>query len=310
MTHYDVLIIGGGAAGLSAAVTLTRSLRKVLVVDAGQPRNAPADGAHNLLGREGIPPLELLAAGRAEAEAYGAEIVADTAETVRREDDGFVAELGSGATVRGRRLLLATGLVDELPEVPGLREQWGSRVLHCPYCHGYEVRGRRIAVLASSPHAVHQALLFRQLSDDVTVLLHQQPGFEGEETAQLQALGVRLLPGIVEQVTTAGTALTVHLANETRLEVDAVVVGPRMHARGELYAQLGGTLTEHPFGTFIETDPTGRTPLDGVWAAGNASDLSAMVSVSGGEGTMAAAAINADLAAADARTAAAATLVS
>lgn len=310
MTDYDVLIIGGGAAGLSAAVTLARSLRTVLVVDAGQPRNAPADGAHNLLGREGISPLKLLAAGRAEAAGYGAEIVSDTAETVRPDEDGFAAVLGSGARVRGRRLLLATGLVDELPDIPGVREHWGRRVLHCPYCHGYEVRGRRIAILASSPLAVHQALLFRQLSAEIAVLLHEQPGFEAEETAQLLALGVRLLPGLVERLTEAGESLVVQLADGGRVEVDAVAVQSRMHARGDLYAQLGGTLSDHPLGTFIEAGPMGSTEIEGVWAAGNVSDLSAMVSVAGGEGTMAAAAINADLAAADARSLAAAALVS
>ena len=325
-THHDVLIIGGGAAGLSAATTLARSLRDVLVVDAGEPRNAPAHAAHNLLGREGVNPLELLAAGRAEAESYGARIVRDRAVSisrveVRREGGGFAVELGSGATATARRLLLATGLVDELPDVPGLRDHWGSRVLHCPYCHGWEVRGRKIGVLASSPMAVHQALLFRQLSEDVTVFLHELPGFGPEEAAQLEAIGVRTVPGRAVRVesgqegttpdagqaagASAGTGLALVLEDGARVDVDALVVGPRMVARGELYEQLGGTLSEHPMGLFIETGPMGKTPLEGVWAAGNANDLSAMVSVAGGAGTMAAAAINADLAGEDARAAAA-----
>jgi thioredoxin reductase (NADPH) len=329
-THHDVLIIGGGAAGLSAATTLARSLRDVLVVDAGEPRNAPAHSAHNLLGREGVNPLELLTAGRAEAESYGAHIIRDRAVSVRREGSGFAVELGSTATATARRLLLATGLVDELPDVPGLREHWGSRVLHCPYCHGWEVRGRKIAVLATTPMAVHQALLFRQLSDRVTVLLHELPGFGPEEAAQLEAIGVRTVPGRVvgvESVDAAGgvqgttpdagqgagvsggasaeAGLGVVLEDGTRLDVDALAVGPRMVARAELYEQLGGTLSEQPMGRFIETGPMGQTPLEGVWAAGNANDLAAMVSVAGGAGTMAAAAINADLVEEDARAAAA-----
>ncbi|GER23615.1 thioredoxin reductase [Zafaria cholistanensis] len=325
-THHDVLIIGGGAAGLSAATTLARSLRDVLVVDAGEPRNAPAHSAHNLLGREGVNPLELLTAGRAEAESYGARILQDRAVSVRREDGGFAVELGSANTATARRLLLATGLVDELPDVPGLREHWGRRVLHCPYCHGWEVRGRKIGVLATTPMAMHQALLFRQLSDRVTVLLHQLPGFEPEEAAQLEAIGVRTVPGRVvgvESLDAAGSVqgtapdagpgtgaaaeagLGVVLEDGTRVDVDALAVGPRMVARAELYEQLGGTLSEQPMGRFIETGPMGRTPLEGVWAAGNANDLSAMVSVAGGAGTMAAAAINADLAEEDARAAAA-----
>lgn len=298
MRQYDVLIIGGGAAGLSAAVTLARSLRKVLVVDAGQPRNAPAHAAHNLLGREGINPLDLLSLGRQEALAYGAEIVNDEATRVRRDGSAFVVSLAGGSEVSGRRLLLATGLVDQLPDVPGLREQWGSRVLHCPYCHGYEVRGQRIAVLATAPPmAVHQALLFRQLSDHVTVLLHEQSGLDPDGTEQLGARGVPLIQGAVERIEDAGEELDVVFADGRRLSVDALVVQPRMYARGDLYAQLGGRLTDHPMGHFIETGLLGRTPIDGVWAAGNASDLSAMVSVASGEGTMAAAAINADLAA-------------
>jgi len=323
-THHDVLIIGGGAAGLSAATTLARSLRDVLVVDAGEPRNAPAHSAHNLLGREGINPLELLTAGRAEAESYGARIIHERAVSARREGGRFAVGLGSGATVTARRLLLATGLVDELPDVPGLREQWGSRVLHCPYCHGWEVRGRKIGILATTPMAVHQALLFRQLSDRVTVLLHELSGFGPEEAAQLEAIGVRTVPGRVmgvESVDAAGgvqdttpeagildgvsdgTGLAVVLEDGTRLDVDALAVGPRMLARADLYEQLGGTLSEQPMGRFIETGPLGRTPLEGVWAAGNANDLAAMVSVAGGAGTMAAAAINADLAEENARAA-------
>lgn len=297
MIQYDVLIIGGGAAGLSAAVTLARSLRTVLVVDAGQPRNAPAHAAHNLLGREGINPHDLLALGRQEARAYSAEIVSDEAVRVRRDGSGFVTGLASGREVRGRRLLLATGLVDELPAVPGLREQWGSRVLHCPYCHGYEVRGQRIAVLVSSPPmAVHQALLFRQLSEDVTVLLHEQAGLDVDATGRLQGRDIPITPGAVECIEEVGEGLDVVFSDGRRLNVEALVVQPRMNARGALYAQLGGQLSDHPMGHFVETGLLGRTPIDGVWAAGNVSDLSAMVSVASGEGTMAAAAINADLA--------------
>ncbi|MEE1622368.1 NAD(P)/FAD-dependent oxidoreductase [Zafaria sp. Z1313] len=317
-TSYDVVVVGGGAAGLSAATTLARSLRSVLLVDAGEPRNAPAHAAHNLLGREGVNPLELLAAGRSEAEAYGARIVAAEAVSAAREGEAFAVVLSTGTRVTGRRLLLATGLVDELPDVPGVRGEWGGRVLHCPYCHGYEVRGQRIGILATTPFAVHQALLFRQLSDTVTVFLHRIDGFGPEESAQLAALGVRTVPGPVARVEPeeagaehaddhGSSPLAVVLAGGERIEVDALAVGPRMIARGGLYEQLGGELSEHPMGRFIETGPMGRTPIEGVWAAGNSSDLSAMVSVAGGGGTMAAAAINAELALEDARAAAART---
>jgi thioredoxin reductase len=303
MDHIqDVVIIGGGAAGLSAAVALGRSLRSVVVVDAGEPRNAPAAGAHNLLGQEGIAPLELLAKGRREAESYGAEIRSGRAVGARRTDHGFEVDLEDGETVRARRMLLATGLVDVLPEVPGVREFWGSSVLHCPYCHGWEVRGRRIGVLGTSPMSLHQTLLFRQLSDDVTLFLHTMDEPGREELAQLDALRVRVVPGTVQRLGAVnGVLRAVVLEDGTEYGVDAVVVAPRFAARAELYEQLGGSLTQDPKGAYIETDQMSRTKVDGVWAAGNASVLHAMVGASAAAGVFAGAAINADLVAEDAK---------
>jgi thioredoxin reductase (NADPH) len=300
----DVVIVGGGAAGLSAAVALARSLRSVVVIDAGEPRNAPAAGAHNLLGREGIPPLELLAKGRQEAESYGAEIRSGRAVGARRSEDSFEVDLEDGGSVRARRLLLATGLVDILPEVPGVGEFWGSSVLHCPYCHGWEVRGKRIGVLGSGPMSLHQTLLFRQLSEDVTLFLHsmEQPG--REEMDQLDALGVKVVPGTVQRLDAAGGVLKAVVAEDgTEYGVDAVVVAPRFAARAELFEQLGGSLTEDPKGAYIETDQMSRTKVDGVWAAGNASVLQAMVGASAAAGVFAGAAINADLVMEDAQAA-------
>ncbi|MBD5785861.1 NAD(P)/FAD-dependent oxidoreductase [Cellulosimicrobium terreum] len=313
-TTCDVAIVGGGPAGLSAAVTLGRSLRSVVVVDAGEPRNAPAAGAHNLLGREGIAPRDLLAAGRHEAESYGAEVRPGRVSRVRREGDGFVLDvepLAPGAspaqgptTVRARRVLLAAGLVDELPDVPGVRELWGHDVIHCPYCHGYEVRGRRIGILGTGPAAVHQVLLFRQLSDDVTLFLHTAPEPDDATWEQLAALGVRVVEGTVARLDADGPdggLRAVVLADGTSFPVDAVAVAPRFVARGELFEQLGGTLEEHPMGgRFVPADPRGATALPGVWAAGNTSDLSAMVGASAAAGVMAGATINAELVAQDA----------
>src|SRR6478735_1738766 len=181
---YEVLVIGGGAAGLAAAVALARSRRSVLVIDAGEPRNAPADGVHNVLTREGTPPLELLKLGREELRSYGGEVREARATTVLREDDRFV---------------VTTGLVDELPDVTGLRERWGHDVLHCPYCHGWEVRDRAIGILASSPMSVHQALLFRQLSDDVTFLVNGCD-LDDEARWQLDRAGIALVEGTVSAV--------------------------------------------------------------------------------------------------------------
>src|SRR5512133_835933 len=176
--QYDVVVVGGGAAGLSGAVALARSRRSVLVVDAGEPRNAPAAGVHNYLGREGVPPADLLAAGRAELASYGGRVAAGRAVAARpweRPGTGFVVTLDDGRVVAARRLLVATGLVDGLPDVAGVRERWGRDVLHCPYCHGWEVRDQAIGVLWRNPLSLHQALLFRQLSADVVLFLGGAP---------------------------------------------------------------------------------------------------------------------------------------
>lgn len=304
---HDVAVIGGGAAGLSAAVTLARSLRSVVVVDAGNPRNAPSSGAHNLLAREGIAPLELLATGRREAEHYGAKILHGRAVAARRSDDTFEVDLAAGGTIMARRLLLATGLADELPDVPGVREFWGRSVLHCAYCHGWEVRGRRIGVLGTSPLSLHQALLFRQLSDDVTLFLHTMPDPGREAWDQLAALDVRVVRGIVRRLHGEnGDLQAVLLEDGNQFPVEAMTVAPRFIARSDIYEQLGGAPTEHPMGAFIQTGPMGRTEIPGVWAAGNASDLGAMVAAATGAGVAAAAAINADLVAEDAGAAVAA----
>jgi thioredoxin reductase len=296
----DVAVIGGGAAGLSAAVTLARSLRSVLVVDAGEPRNAPAAGAHNVLAREGISPMELLAAGQREAQQYGAQIRHDRATAARRRDGGFEVDLAGGETLRARRLLLATGLIDELPDVPGVREFWGTSVLHCAYCHGWEVRGQRIGVLATSPLSVHQALLFRQLSDDVTLFTHQLPDPDDNTQQQLDALDIKVVSGAVRRLRGEhGVLRAAVLDDGHEFGVDAVTVAPRFIARADLYEQLGGTLTQHPAGAFIATAPMGRTDIPGVWAAGNTSDLGAMVAAATGAGVAAATAINADLVAED-----------
>jgi thioredoxin reductase len=208
MDEYDVVVIGGGAAGLSGAVALGRSRRSVLVVDDGTPRNAPAEGVHNFLTRDGTPPGELLAAGRAEVASYGGEIRGDRAVGAERVAGGFVVRLAGGATVRGRRLLVTTGLTDVLPDVPGLAERWGRDVLHCPYCHGWEVRDSAIGVLACGPMAVHQTLLLRQLSDDVTFLQHDAEPLGEAEREQLAARGIPVVEGEVVGLEVAGDRLT------------------------------------------------------------------------------------------------------
>ncbi|MEV0358382.1 NAD(P)/FAD-dependent oxidoreductase [Nocardia sp. NPDC050697] len=302
---YDVVVIGGGAAGLNGALMLARSRRSVLVVDAGAPRNAPADGVHGLLARDGMPPAELVARGQAEVRGYGGQIVTGEVRAVARTDDGFTVTLADGRAVTALRLLVATGLVDELPEIPGVRERWGRDVLHCPYCHGWEVRDKAIGIIATGPNAVHQALLFRQLSADVTVFAHTAPP-GAEQAEQLAARGIALVPGTVEEVVVADGRITgVRLGDGTVLPREAIVVGPRMVARGGLLAGLGLTTQEHPsgMGETVPADAFGRTEVPGIWVAGNVTDLSAQVGAAAAAGAMAGAQINADLVMAETRAA-------
>jgi thioredoxin reductase len=306
---YDVVVIGGGAAGLSGAVALARSRRLVLVADAGQPRNAPASHVHNFLTRDGVPPSQVYAVGHEEVIRYGGSIITTRVTALSRDGDRFTVQAGDRA-VTGRRLLVATGLRDELPDVPGLAQRWGIDVLHCAYCHGWEVRDKRIGILATGPAAVHQALLFRQLSPHVTVLLHTGPELADEQRQMLGALGVTVIDGTVAEVELDGSGLaSLRLADGTRVRMDALIVAPQATANAELLAPLGLKPVEvrmggHLIGTQIEADRTGATAVPGVWVAGNLADIQAQLVTAAAAGLAAGAAINADLAAEDARRAA------
>lgn len=293
---YDVVVIGGGAAGLNGALMLARARRSVVVLDAGAPRNAPADAVHGLFGREGMPPAELLERGRAEVRGYGGRVVSGEADEVTRDGDGFVVGLVDGRTVRARRVLVATGLVDELPDVPGVRERWGRDVLHCPYCHGWEVRDQAIGVLAGGPMSLHQTLLLRQWSADITYFAHTAEPLTDEEAERLAARGIRVVEGEVAALEVVDDRLVgVRMADGGLVRREALVVGPRMVARVGFLKSLGVEPVPHPAGEYVPADPTGRTDAPGVWIAGNASDLSAQVGGAAAAGAFAAAQINADL---------------
>jgi thioredoxin reductase len=295
--RYDVVVIGGGAAGLSGALTLSRARRSVLVVDAAEPRNAPAGHVHNYLGREGTPPAELVAIGRGEVQGYGGTVVPGRVTGVHREDDGFRVELADGGPVQARRLLLATGLTDELPELPGVAERWGSTVLHCPYCHGWETRDRAVGIVSTGAMGVHAATLWRQWTDDVVLFAHTGAEPTQDELERLAARGVRVVRGEVRGL--EGGA-DVRLADGELVARDAVVVTTRMVAHAGLLAGLGAVpvpmeMNGAVMGTYLPADPTGRTDVPGVWVAGNAGDLSAQVLVAAAQGLRAGAMINADL---------------
>jgi thioredoxin reductase len=292
----DVVVVGGGAAGLSAALMLARARRRVTVVDAGAPRNAPAAGVHALLALDGVSPAELLARGRDEVTGYGGEIIAAEVGDVSAAPEGFaVKTMTNGVVLRARRLLIATGLVDELPGIPGLRERWGREVIHCPYCHGWEVRDRLIGVLATGPMSVHQALLFRQWSGNLRYF-SQDLEPSAQERAKLAAVGIPVVAGKVTGLEAGHEhAIGVRLDDGRIVEVDVVAVASRMVARAGVFSGLGIEPAEHPMGSYIAADPAGRTAVPGVWVAGNATDLSAQVSAASADGARVAAQINAEL---------------
>ncbi len=296
----DVIVVGGGPAGLSASLALGRSRRSVLVIDAGHPRNEPAAHMHGVLGHDGLPPGEYLALGRAEVAGYGVAFVEASAIGARRRDDGlFDVDLDDGTTRTARRLLVASGVTDQLPDIPHLRERWGIDVIHCPYCHGWEVRDTTIGVIATGPTAVHQAMLFRQLTDDVTVFVHSGDGPTAEESARLHARGIRVVAGPVTEVVVSDDRISGLRVGDDTFPVDNVVVAPYMAVRSPVLEALGLEPVDHPMGAAIgttyEAAPTGETSVAGVWAAGNVVDTSASVSNVVGTGYMAGAMINADL---------------
>jgi thioredoxin reductase/SAM-dependent methyltransferase len=280
--HCDVAIIGGSAAGLAAALQLGRQRRSVIVVDAGEPRNAPAAHMHSYLGHEGLPPADLAAIGRDEVRSYGGEVIAGRAVDVTRvDDDHFRVELAGGHSLVARRVLAATGLVDELPDIDGLAEHWGGDVIHCPFCHGFEVRDRRIVQIVTHPMGLHPAGLFRQLSDRFTLVLHDGIDADDPDVEALRAAGVNVVDGPVRRVVTGddGHVAAIELTDGARIYADAVAIGPRFRVRTEPFASLGLAPAEHPngLGDYVETDTTGATAILGLYAAGNVTDPSQQV---------------------------------
>jgi thioredoxin reductase len=294
MSQYDVVVIGGGAAGLSAALVLSRARRTVLVVDAGAPRNAPATHMHGYLSRDGMPPAELLAAGRHEVQSYGGDIVDGTVtDLVRDGRRGFWALLAGGQRISARRLVVTTGLRDELPDIPGLRGRWARDVLHCPYCHGHEVRDRQLGVLGGTPGAVRYAQIVRQWTHDL-VYFTPPDILTATERTQLLARAIGVVEGTIEQlvIDDADHLRGVQMRDGCVIPRDALFVPPRFVPNNTLLAGLGCDVDADGW---VTVDTTGRTSVRGVWAAGNIVDPRAQVITAAGAGSAAAIALNADL---------------
>ena len=287
---YDVAIVGGGAAGLSAALVLGRARRRVVVIDAGAPRNAPTAHMQGFLSRDGTPPADLLREARDEVRRYGVEIVEDR---VVDATPGFALRLVGGRSIEARQVLLATGAMDELPDIAGARDRWGRDFLHCPYCHGWEVRDQAIGVLGTGPESVAHAHLLRQWTDDVILFTHTHRVSPGERAA-LGARGIAVVDGTVERLVVTDDRLrAAQLADGHIVQRDALFIRPtvRAHPDGPA-AALGCELLA---GGLVRTDADGRTSVPGVWAAGNATNPRAQVITAAGEGSAVAIAINTEL---------------
>ncbi|MDA3623792.1 FAD-dependent oxidoreductase [Saccharopolyspora sp. WRP15-2] len=286
-TVWDSVIVGGGAAGLSAGIVLARAQFATLVVDGGAPRNGPADHMHGYLTRDGMAPKEFLATGQDEFTGYGGTLARATVTDVRRAEDGvFELRLDYRRLLRSRSLLVATGLTDDLPDVPGLSAGWASLVHHCPHCHGYEERGRTIAVIGSAmaPHSAHLAALMRRHSPSVTFCVN---GVEvgAAERRRLTAYGVRLVDAGVTRVAAVdgdGAPVVIEVDDGGTVTCDAIFVGTRPVPHDAIMTTLGAA--KDPVSGLVPVDAAGATAVEGVWAAGNVVNPRAQVVAAAGAG--------------------------
>ncbi|MDB4943916.1 MAG: Thioredoxin reductase [Labilithrix sp.] len=294
---HDVIIIGGSYAGIAAATQLGRARKDVLVIDAGVRRNRNAAHAHGFFGHDGMPPGEIAARGRAEALAYPTvrwrEGEASAAHGIA---DAFVVTV-DGEHLEARRLVLATGVADELPPVPGLAERWGRTAFACPYCHGYELGVGRLGVLASSPFALHSAALVTEWAAPGEVTLFLNGAFEPDD-AQLADLAERTVNverRAVTRLTGAAAHVAVVLAGGEQIELEGLFVLPRVRPNGPFAGQLGCALDEGPFGPILATDPMKETSVPGVFACGDVASLQPAIALAVADGVRAGAAVHQSL---------------
>ncbi|MBU4531958.1 MAG: NAD(P)/FAD-dependent oxidoreductase [Hoeflea sp.] len=264
----DVAIIGGSFAGLTAALQLGRASRSVLVLDAGAPRNRTSPGAHGVAGWDGVPPAEILARFRADLAPYKSVSLHKAVVTgASGNEDAFTLTLADNERVFARRIVLAHGVRDILPDIPGLTDAWGKRVLHCPYCHGYEVKGGSLVVLAVHPMSAHQALMLRaDWSRQVTLLT---AGMEGVDHEALEQAGVRVDHRGLQAVTEVSDGIDITLTDGSIERHAALFLGPKTSLAGSPAEHLGCMLGEGPMGPFVRVGPMAQTSIAGVFAAGD-----------------------------------------
>ena len=269
---HDAIVVGGSFAGLSAAMQLARARRQVLVIDSDLPRNRFADAAHGFLGQDGKPPHAILQEARRQLAAYPTvSFLAGRATEARAEAAGFAVTLADGDAVRAARLVLATGVKDELPPIPGLSERWGASVLHCPYCHGYEVAGRPLGVLGDHPMSAHKAAM---LTDWGPTTYFSQGVFEPDEAAAalLAARGVAVERSPIVELGDGPALEAVRLADGRTAPLAALFVAPQVSMASPLADQLGCAFEQGPAGPYLRIDPRGLTSVAGVYAAGDAAN--------------------------------------
>ncbi|MGC0364751.1 thioredoxin reductase [Rhodococcus sp. 27YEA15] len=294
---YDVAVIGGGAAGLNAALILGQARRSVVVFDNGVPRNAAAAHMNGFLSRDGMDPAELVSIGRAEVKKFGGDFRSGTVVSVDSVGRRFAVECDDGSRIDARKVLIATGLTDRLPaELEVFGEFWGKQVLHCPYCHGYDVRDQPLGVVAKTvDRAMHQALMLRQWSSDVVLFRHRVGDLGAENLEKLAARDVVVVEGEVTAPVVENARLTgVQLADGTVVSRAAVFVGGAltMDPNDAVLRSLGAVRAETMMGEFVTVDGFGGTSVPGLYAAGNVVDPSLQVVMAAGAGAKAGFGIN------------------
>lgn len=283
--NHDVIVAGGSYAGMAAALQLVRARRKVLVIDAGQRRNRFAAESHGLLGQDGRAPEAIFADAREQLLAYPDLTWREgSVAFAAKSGDGFELRTEDGETAHGKRLILATGVSDRLPDVPGLRERWGRSVVPCPYCHGYEFDRGPLGVLAAGEVSMHQALLVPEWGP-TTLFTNGALVPDAEQLRQLAARGVAIETRAVSEI--CGDGASVRLADGTVVELAGLFIAPRIAIQGPMAAQLGCELSEGPLGPVIRTDESKATSVPGVFACGDAARFMGSVSFAIGDGAMA-----------------------
>lgn len=283
---FDAVIIGGSYAGMAAGLQLARARRKILLIDAGQPRNRFASHSHGFLTQDGAPPAEIAAEARSQLMEYPTvEWRTGRVEAVTGTADNFLVALADGSTYQARRIILAAGVTDELPGLPGLAELWGKRVFHCPYCHGYELGKEGIGVLATSELAMHHGLM---LPDWGATTLFLNDAFEpnAEQLAQLKARGTQVEYGAAARISAQAEGVELVMQDDRVFPLEGLFVAPRIHI-SPLAAQLGCELEESPMGNIVKTDAMQATSIPGVFACGDLARGAGSVTFAVADGAMA-----------------------